>query len=534
MQLAANRVTPGENDEEARLLNQELGFSASYMAIKTLNLRVERSPQRVTDRTVGALVSVIESKRFDTRKQALFLFRESAETLVAILTSVKGSPGSMVIPALQKILVTSMGHRHRAVGEALGSLPLSIRTQVIPETGNTGSCALPFQEILDRLDIDRKTELTWRGRSLTAPARNGRTGVIKFVKTGEDPFALTNETGWMDFFESGPDLPLTECDIPSPVKKDGISLFTITDIPRTIRLPDNLHPERFAIVFSAAKAYYEYPNEPLHAAATLDLSEVLGRNARLLGTTAAMGIVHTAVIPLFHNRVQQDRREDGGIYEWERSGRLDRWLESCRHPNFATSGLRDFEHFASIQHIKRLHHHIGSHLLSLILVAGSFFRNRCPEKQGKDSRGNPVDTRQLFDPALFEEAIACSVNAYYLAFTGIEIPPAFTRPPAGFVDALIDEMGVDRHMEEILRVDDQNRMDPDQFERFLLERGLTRKEIARYEKGKAEITLDTGPHLGGFNQGISVPQLIDYIFTCASLMVCGRYIRENGLKESKI
>ncbi len=528
---ATYRVTPSETDAETRLLNQELDFSASYMAIKTLNLRVERSPHRVTDQTVGALVSVIRSNRFDTQKQALFLFRESAETLVSILTRVKGRPGSMVIPELQKILVTSLGHRHRAVAEALGSLPLSIQAPSIRETADTDFCALPFQGIMDRLSIDGEAELTWRGRSLTAPARNGRTGVIKFVKTGEDPFALTGETGWMDFFESASPFSLTEFDIPRPVKHKGISLFKITDIPQKVSLPENLHPERFAIVFSAAKEYYDYPNEPLHAITPLELSEVLGRNARLLGSTAAMGIVHTAVIPLFHNRVQQNRREDGGIYDWERSGRLDRWLESCRHPNFATSGLRDFEHFASIRHIKRLHHHIGSHLLSLILVAGSFFRNRCPEKQGKDSRGNPVDARQLFDPSLFEEAIVCSMNAYYLGFTEIATPPTFARPPAGFVDSLIDEMGVDRHMEEVLRVDDQNRMDPDQFELFLRERGLPREEIALYEQGKAEISLETGPHLGGFNQGISVPQLIDYIFTCASLMVCGRYIKENGLKE---
>ena len=62
-----------------------------------------------------------------------------------------------------------------------------------------------------------------------------------------------------------------------------------------------------------------------------------------------MGIVHTAPIPLFHNRAQAWRREDRGIYEWPRGGRLDRWLSSSRHPNIAASGLRDFEHLASIR-----------------------------------------------------------------------------------------------------------------------------------------------------------------------------------------
>jgi len=33
------------------------------------------------------------------------------------------------------------------------------------------------------------------------------------------------------------------------------------------------------------------------------------------------GIAHTALIPLFHNRVQQRRRNDHGAYLWEHAGR---------------------------------------------------------------------------------------------------------------------------------------------------------------------------------------------------------------------
>lgn len=521
-------------DDETRLLNQELDFSASYMAVKTINGYIENSPHRVTDTTVKALILLIQSRRFDTQKQVLFLFRETAETLISILIRINGTPGSFVIPDLQTILLNSQGPRHRAVAEALGSLPLEIKPPKSSPVVETQWSTILFQEIVEKLDMGRETKFSWQGRSLTAPTLSNRTGVIKFVKHNEDPFTLTCETGWMDFFEETRTFSPTEFDIPKPLKKEGLSLFKVIDIPENITLPENLHPERFAIVFSAAKKYYDYPNEPLDRETFLDLSEVLGRNARLLGKTASMGIIHTAVIPLFHNRVQQERRADLGVYQWEQSGRLDRWLESCRHPNFASCGLRDFEHFSSISTIKRLHHHIGSHFLSLILVAGSFFRNINPGKRGKDSLGNPVDARTLFDPTLFEESIVNSINQYYLGFTGRSADHELAALPAGLICSLIDEMGVDRHMEEILRVEDQNRMDQDEFKLFLLERGFSPDDIAIHERGKANIPIETGPHLGGFNQGISVPGLIDYIFSCASLCVCGRYLGENALKERKI
>ncbi|NOX32595.1 MAG: hypothetical protein GXP56_02495 [Deltaproteobacteria bacterium] len=145
---------------------------------------------------------------------------------------------------------------------------------------------------------------------------------------------------------------------------------------------------------------------------------------------------------------------------WEHGGRLDRWLESTRYPNFAKSGLRDFEHLISIEDTKRLHHFIGEHILGFILVAGSFFRNKAPEKTGFDKMGHPVDTRSLFDRSFFLQLL---------------------------------------------------------------------KNI---KKGQSNIVINTGPHLGGFNQAISVPELMDFLFCLSSLCISDRYIMENRLKAS--
>ena len=107
------------------------------------------------------------------------------------------------------------------------------------------------------------------------------------------------------------------------------------------------------IGFTVHPDYFVYPN-PLPDEENIDRNnfmEVMKRNAYLLGRLASMGMVHTAPIPLFHNRLQRRRRCDGGYYEWPRGGRLDRWLMSCRYPNLGKSGIRDFEHLEAIDRL---------------------------------------------------------------------------------------------------------------------------------------------------------------------------------------
>jgi hypothetical protein len=241
----------------------------------------------------------------------------------------------------------------------------------------------------------------------------------------------------------------------------------------------------------------------------------------------AMGIAHTAPIPLFHNRAQRHRREDGGRYRWTHAGRLDRWLASCRYPNFGVSGLRDFEHFEFVVGRARCRYEIiGSHLISLLLVAGSYFRSKAPDRMGLDASGQPVDTRDLFDRALLQTMIGDIYRAYYEGFTGEALPEGMPISPAHLADRMIEEMGLDRHMEEILRVVDQDAMDRFAFTSFLESRGLPRRAALRKTKGQRDIVLMTGPHLGGFNQPISLPELIDFAAAGAARCVAGRFCLE--------
>jgi hypothetical protein len=161
---------------------------------------------------------------------------------------------------------------------------------------------------------------------------------------------------------------------------------------------------------------------------------------------------------------------------------------------------------------------------------GSFFRNKAPEKKGFDRDGKPLDLRTLFDKALFIEMFTEVVQHYYHGVTGLLLKnlPKFLNE--SLIDSLIENMGIDHHMEEILRIQDQINMSDNDFERFLLARGYERSFVKTIHKDEKDIILNTGPHLGGFNQSISVPELIEFLFCLSSLCVSDRFIMENGLK----
>ncbi|MEA2060577.1 MAG: SidJ-related pseudokinase [Thermodesulfobacteriota bacterium] len=518
-----------KTDTETRLINRKLDFTASYLSVKTIRADIEKAPESATELTIDALASILTSTRFDSEKQALFLYREACKAMVSLVRLNRNPLSHQIIPTLQTMLVKSSKNRHRAIAETLGTLPLnspSFPCEPEPETCFT---LTSFETLAKKLKIRNIRRMKWFGRSLAGETLENRTGVIKFVKQKASPFALTLETGWMDFLSAAFQDKEVEFDIPVPLRSDTSSLFKLKEMPEKLGLNPTHQGDIFVIAFTADKNYFKYPNEKASALSKKELVKIMNLNAWLLGRCTSLGVVHTSPIPLFHNRVQQNRRHDLGVYRWEQGGRLDRWLESSRYPNFAASGLRDFEHFELLKTHKKRGHYLGSHILSLVLVAGSYFRNLSPELRGKNQIGQPVNATALFDKALFTQIIDTTVKAYFKGFTGGHTGQ-LPEISSAFMDALIEKMGIDDHMEEVLRINDQNNMDQETFENFLMERGFNRETIAVLKKGKKEITINTGPHLGGFNQKISVPQLTDFLFTCSALCISEKYTRENGLK----
>ena len=59
---------------------------------------------------------------------------------------------------------------------------------------------------------------------------------------------------------------------------------------------------------------------------------------------------------------------------------------------------------------------------------------------------------------------------------------------------MVEEMGVDRYMEEFLRVVDQNEMTDDDFRSFLRKREHPEEEAKNVMKGLKDIIVYSGPH----------------------------------------
>jgi len=215
-------------------------------------------------------------------------------------------------------------------------------------------------------------------------------------------------------------------------------------------------------------------------------------------------------------------------------GRLDRWLDSCSYPNFGITGIRDLEHLLSFKGRSRsLYGHIGTQLLSMFLVAGSYFRNKDRGRVGFDEQGEPVDVRNLFDKELLKEIIRGIFGSYYNGFVGKKFRGILPFDFDGLVTRMVDEMGVNTYMDEVLRVVDQREMTDEAFTRFLEDRGYSKDAAKGFQKGLNDITIYTGPHLGGFNQKTSLPELIESVGSMSALCIFGRYCRGKFVKREE-
>ena len=509
-------------------------FSQVFLSVQYLSDCVKKPNRIINESTVNAFIAVIDATQHQSQRQAFFLFKEAALALVYLSNRRYYSDPATVISRLQRILISSTGARQRAVSEALGTLPLEIKgPPQAPVKGAGKALEISFNTLLAHISDEAPRNQSWHGRTLRVRLSDQRIMCIKFANCQAGIELLLQEIRWLIFLEDKAPGLSEDFHVPRPVQLETHTLFKLTGLP--VRVPDSLtqNDETFpAIVFVTDDSYYRYPNEPdLFKNAEMAVPPIFTKNARLLGRLSAHGIIHTAVIPLFHNRVQQERREDEGVYLWEHGGRLDQWLKSCRYPNFAESGPRDFEHLLPLSTSKRLSHYIGEHILGFTLVIGSFFRNKSPELFGSGPDNTPLDLRYLFNPDLFYQLFSDTVTAYYNEFTGADNESLHGLVTRDLISRLIEVMGVDRHMEETLRIEDQTAMTDEQFYQFLEERGYPPEGLHHLVRGQGDVTLVNGPHLGGFNQPISVPELTSFLFTLSSLCISERYLTENGLKQ---
>ena len=519
---------------ENYLLNSCLDFSATYMAVSMLEYDLSKNSSLASSKTVNALHNVILKKVHSHQRQSYFLYRKAAKTLLFIASACEDQDLAVEsIESLKDIVAYADGPSHRAAAEALGSLPLKIKGPSLNEESIKKVSSINWDELCGKTGLIKSHGMKCIGRSLVFYITSDLLFVMKLSRSDSENTALNREALWMEYLQTVKHKFPIKFDIPTPFRFGEEYLFRLTDFPDKLKKRVNISMDS-AIGFTVHPDYFVYPN-PLPDEERVDWNkfmEVMSRNAWLLGRLASMGIIHTAPVPLFHNRVQRHRRNDGGYYEWPRGGRLDRWLMSCRYPNLGKSGIRDFEHLEAISgSSNRYYRLIGNHFISIILICASYFRNHHPERMGFDKKGYPVDARNLFCPDLMHELIETSFNSYYEGFTERKTGNCLPVDFDNFVLRLIDEFGVDRYMEEIFRATDQQEMSDDEFNEFLLERGFKGSNIDRLQRGLEDITIMTGPHLGGFNQRISLPELIHFTETATSYCICDRFTFDGFVKS---
>jgi hypothetical protein len=517
---------------ENYLLNSCMDFSATYMAVSMLEHNLNENISLASSKTVSALYNVILKRVHFFQRQSYFLYRKAANTL-SFLASACEDPclAAESIKRLKQIVADSDGPSHRAAAEALGSLPLKIKGPSLKEQGMNQVTSIRWDDFCRKTGLNADCDMKCIGRSLVFSVAKDLLVVIKLSRSDSESAALNREALWMDYLQTVKHEFPVKFDIPTPFRFKEAYLLELTDFPDKLKKKIMTEMDS-AIAFMVHPDYFVYPN-PLPDEESVDWNnfmEVMRRNAWLLGRLASKGIVHTAPVPLFHNRVQRHRRRDEGYYEWPRGGRLDRWLMSCRYPNLGKSGVRDFEHLEAVSGSSRRYYRlIGNHFMSIILICASYFRNHHPERTGFDQKGCPIDVRNLFCPDLMQGLIEASFNSYYEGFTGRKTGDPLPVDFDEFVLRSIDEFGVDQYMEEIFRATDQQEMSDDEFNEFLLERGFSRDNINGLSKGLEDIAILTGPHLGGFNQRISLPELIHFTETAASYCIGDRYIVDQSL-----
>ena len=424
------------------LLQADQDFSTAFMIVNRIQDLLKEDRRAPVDSVLRVCERVLQAPAYRNQKQAYFLYRSVSDTLQQVMMCALPNKRGLTRQALD-LLLSGLASPHesirRAACEGLGMLPLAVDRDLPsePETKSPLPGALPVidQHWLAKRNIQIRDGWSWAGRSLRTETRSGAILVVKCLRKGEDPAALQREAAWMLCLTGCPHQLKRRFQVPQPMEHGGGWLVCT---PRSLvrgEAAAHLHPKRYALAFLAPSDYFDYPNEasPNRRLGAAAICEVLGRNAYLMGRLTAMGIAHTAPIPLFHNRAQRHRREDEGRYRWTHRGRLDRWLASCRHPNFGASGLRDFEHFATVAG-RRRYEVIGSHLISLLLVAGSYFREKAPGRVGFDAAGQPVDARDLFDRDLLKTIVGDIWHGYVEGFTGQT--PADGAPVA--LDRLID------------------------------------------------------------------------------------------------
>jgi len=329
---------------------------------------------------------------------------------------------------------------------------------------------------LESLGLDAD-EVERRGRTLVASCGR-RCLAVKLGQGGGDGGRLLAEASIQEHLNLHREGLGLRSILPRPLAPDGGSyLFRLRDLPPATKAELNLASDPYAICYTVDEGYFRYLNDPSLSAE--ETARGLALCAWDLASLIRKGLIHDALVPIFHNRETTGTRPDLGAYRWWSMipGRLDRWRGSCRYPNLRVSGIADFEHISFCPQISatELRHRMGDHLLSMSLVLGSYFRNR-----GR------------FDPEAMSAALKAIFGTYYRALASGRSPLDECIDWDRLATRMIEEMEGDKYMVALVR---------------------------GAGPGGEDLEVKSGPHLGHFSGFFPIPELIKAIHLAALFAV---------------
>ena len=513
-------------------------FHGGILALKKMSLKNVHPAIQASSRIIPVLEHLVTDPQTPD-----FLKYDCIELLGTVAT--KDIPDAVSV--IQKIfsdlehLITdsSLSHkiRQKAIVAASAGLPLQIKGPQL-ELPKDNYPSLSIDELLK--DANYPCNPRFITRSLVYDLKDNDILVIKLLREGQDPSTLLREAYWIRYLnrlKKQGHFRNIRFDLPELMHFSNSFIIKLKDIPIEVPKEVVLHSEKYALCFTVHRDYFSYPNQtlPERILSGEDLKEVMARCAYLFGYLTSLGIIHTAPIPLFHNRFQIYRRPDRGMYWWWYGGYVERWLTSCDFPNMGKTGIRDFEHFISwgedqsplgYQDRQGLYHLVGTHLLSLLLVLGSYFRNKDRKRVGFDSEGNFIDARDLFNQTLFKEVIQAIFLEYYRGFVGDKYRALLPFDLDTLTQRMVARMGHDINMGQIWRRKDQIYVSDREAKELLLNSGYSEKEREDFEKGKRDMVVLNGPHLDLSEEGF--PEIIDSIKIGAALCIMDRYKKEHN------
>lgn len=502
-------------------------FTAQYMNVRSCAEKIASNPDRATAEDIESLRRTLLDPSHAAQTCAHFLYHEAAMALSRFVrTTSKSDLRSRAWRILDTFTLETAGSPSLAAAQALGSLPLRIEPLHQPKSVQKPARPAELSELMRQSGI-QSPAYTQAGRSLLIRdhAVPDRILVLKMATTREQAEGLAYEAWWMRHLADHPEL-LPGQHIPSPL--NGCCRVNLNCISE-LKALQSAWKETLCLPYLTSTEYFTYALDPEDRLVLADFRQVLAQAAYGLGRLSRHGIVHRAPIPLFHNRTQSGRRDDNGFYIWTRGGRLDRWFDSCLYPNFGLSGLRDFEHLDVWSGYPRhLFRDLGTQIMSLVLGAGSWFRIKDPKLMGLTPLGLPVDARHLFDRTTLISLLETIVREFSTGFLGRALDTDLIGCHK-FVDPLIEGMGMDRHMTEVFRRQDQLAYDPESFHALLQAKALDPGVTQNCQPGEQDITLVTGPHLGEFNSRISVPELTSFTAVVAGICIAEAYFQEQSM-----